>query len=93
MPIPKIYYHRDPQQDPPVCFCSSCSGEIYDGSEICLECRTSEDIKGCRWDQKTVRDVMEEMDYHLRGILADGLRDKVWNALAEKFLTEEERNI
>ena len=34
MPIPKIYYHRDPQQDPPVCFCSSCGGEIYDPDTV-----------------------------------------------------------
>lgn len=82
--------YRDPQQARPVCFCTRCGGEIYDGGELCVECRTSEAVKVRRWDQKTARDVMEEMDFYLQKILAEGPRNELWNALAEKFLTDAE---
>ena len=33
---------------------------------------------------------MEEMDFYLQKILADGPRNELWNVLAEKFLTDAE---
>ena len=54
-----------------------------DSSEEDLSCR--------RWDQKTVQEMMEEVDYILQRILADDLRSEVWNKLAEKFTTEEDK--
>ena len=82
--------YRDTNAAVPTGVCPVCGGEIYDRGELCVECRTSEAVKAHRWDQKTARDVMEEMDFYLQKILAEGPRNELWNALAEKFLTDAE---
>ena len=86
MPIPKIYYHRDPQQDPPVCFCSSCDGEIYDPEEgeVCRPCRAQLN----RWDEKTARAILEDFDTEFQKYLSDDLRNTIWNVVASRYLPD-----
>ena len=79
--------YRDRQQDPPVCFCTRCGGEIYDPEEgeVCMACQ--KELQ--RWDQKTANAILEDMDFELRKYLSDDLRNTVWNSVAPKYLEEE----
>ena len=89
MPVPKIYYHRDPQQDPPVCFCSSCGEEIYDPEEgeVCRPCRAQ--LR--RYDPETVTAVLEAVDIENAKWLSADVCATVHNAIALMFPIYEEQ--
>ena len=88
MPIPKIYYHRDPQQDPPVCFCARCGGEIYDPEEgdTCRTCVA--ELR--RYDPDTVTAVLEAVDAETPKWLAPDICATIHNVLALRFPIYEE---
>lgn len=78
---------RDRQQDPVVCTCVRCGGEIYDQEEgdVCRRCRK----KIARWDQKTAQTILEDMDSELQKYLSDDLRNTIWNVIAQRYLADE----
>lgn len=78
---------RDKQQDPVVCTCVRCGGEIYDPEEgdVCRRCRK----KIARWDQKTAQTILEDMDSELQKYLSDDLRNTIWNVIAPRYLADE----
>ena len=80
---------KDSNAAVPVDYCPRCGGEIYDGEEYCTECRERSRRKTRCYDQSTVDDMMEEVDWQLQKYLSDDLRHTVWNVLAEKFKAEE----
>lgn len=81
---------RDENAAVPVSYCPRCGGEVYDGEEYCTDCRERGRRKSRRYDQGTVEDMLEELDWHLQKYLSDDLRNTVWNAMAGKFKVEED---
>lgn len=82
--------YEDKNAAVPVDFCPRCGGEIYDNEEFCVECRENTRRKRRRYDQNTVEDMMEEVDYFLKRYLSENLCNELWNLLSERFRAEEE---
>lgn len=85
----KIQLLEDRQAAVPLGECPRCGGEIYgEDEEVCVECAEKARRKVRRYDQNTVADMMEEVDWQLQKYLSDDLRNTVYNELAVKFMEE-----
>ena len=79
---------RDMQQDPVVCTCVRCGGEIYDPNEgeVCRRC-ISEIHK---YDAETIIAVLEAVDAEIAKWVSENVCDTIHNNLSLRFPIYEE---